>query len=182
MTASLRYRPPQAWLHWLSAILVFAGIALGLTMVDLPLSPQKLRWYSWHKWLGLTVFLFTLLRVGLRLGFQAPAPIAMPAWQRRAATVTHVLLYLFLLAIPVSGWLYSSASGVSVVYLGLLPLPDLVGPDKALAESLRLVHKTLNYTMFFLLAGHIAGAVKHQLVDRDSLIARMALWSSRKET
>lgn len=182
MTTVTRYSPPQAWLHWLSALLVFAGIALGLSMVDLPLSPQKLRWYSWHKWLGLTVFLFTLVRLSLRLGVGAPAPVAMPAWQRRTATVVHVLLYLFLLAIPMSGWLYSSASGVPVVYLGWLPLPDLVAPDKPLAESLRLVHKTLNYTMFILLTGHVAGALKHQFVDRDGLIGRMALRSPRPES
>ena len=97
----------------------------------------------------------------------------MPEWQRKAATVSHVLLYVFILIIPISGWLYSSASGVSVVYLKLVPLPDLVAPDKELAAQLKLLHKTLNFSLAGLVILHIAAAIKHQFVDRDGLLTRM---------
>jgi cytochrome b561 len=97
----------------------------------------------------------------------------MPEWQRRAAEVTHVLLYALLLAIPVSGWLYSSATGVQVVYLGLVPLPDLVPTNKALAGVLKETHVALNFTLFALVLVHTAAALKHHFVDRDPALTRM---------
>jgi cytochrome b561 len=97
----------------------------------------------------------------------------MPAWQRRVAVVTHGLLYALLVAIPISGWLYSSATGVQVVYLGLLPLPDAVPKDKALAVLLRGVHFTLNFTLLALVCVHAAAALKHHFVDRDAVLTRM---------
>jgi cytochrome b561 len=97
----------------------------------------------------------------------------MPEWQRRAAATTHVLLYALMLAIPLSGWLYSSATGVSVVYLGVLPLPDLVPKGKALAAILKVLHVTLNYTLLALVILHAGAALKHHFVDRDGVLARM---------
>ena len=91
----------------------------------------------------------------------------------RAAEVVHVLLYVLMFAIPVSGYLYSSATGVSVVYLGLVPLPNLIPKNKAVAEVLRQVHFTLNTTLAVVVMLHVAAALKHQLVDRDGLLARM---------
>jgi cytochrome b561 len=97
----------------------------------------------------------------------------MPDWQRRAAEVVQVLLYALLLVIPVSGWLYSSATGVQVVYLGLVPLPDLVPNDKALAGLLKGTHVALNFTLFALVFVHTAAAFKHHFVDRDPALMRM---------
>jgi cytochrome b561 len=161
-------------LHWLIALILLAGFSLGLYMHDLPLSPQKLKYYSWHKWIGITIFMLGLIRVGWRLTHRAPGlPSSMPQWQRKAATASHVLLYVLILIIPISGWLYSSASGVPVVYLKLVPLPDLVAPDKALAAQLKLLHKTLNFSLAALVFLHIAAAIKHQFADRDGLLTRM---------
>ena len=160
-------------LHWVTAALIVANLALGLSMVPLPFSPQKLKWYQWHKWIGVTVFLVTSLRLLWRLRHPPPTPAAMPLWQQKAATVAHALLYAFLLAIPISGWLYSSATGVQVVYLGLVPLPDLVPKDKALAAALKAVHVTLNFTMFAVVCLHAAAALKHHFVDHDAVLQRM---------
>jgi cytochrome b561 len=169
-----RYTRTAISLHWLIALIILAGFSLGLYMHDLPLSPQKLKYFSWHKWMGITVFLLAVVRVGWRLTHGAPAlPDGMPEWQRRAAAASHGLLYLLILVIPISGWLYSSASGVPVVYLGLIPLPDLVAPNKALAEQLKLLHQTLNFTLAALVILHTAAALKHQFVDHDGLLARM---------
>ena len=169
-----RYSFPAIVLHWSIAVLIIGGFSLGLSMVDLPLSPQKLKWYSWHKWTGITVFLLTVLRLMWRLGHPAPAlPQTTPRWQRRAAHVSHFLLYLLTLVIPISGWLHSSASGVPVVYLGLVPLPDLVAKNKDLAEVLKLVHKTLNFTLLGLFLAHAGAALKHHLMDRDDVLTRM---------
>jgi cytochrome b561 len=97
----------------------------------------------------------------------------MPEWQRRAAAVSHVLLYVLLLVIPISGWLYSSATGVQVVYLGLVPLPDLVPKDKALATVLQACHVGLNFTLLALVCLHAVAALLHHFVERDTVLRRM---------
>ena len=168
-----RYSGGAIALHWLTAVLIVGNLALGLSMVPLPIIPRKLQWYAWHKWIGITVFLLTCARLGSRWLRPAPSPVAMPDWQRRAAEVVQALLYVLLLAIPVSGWLYSSATGVQVVYLGLVPLPDLVPNDKALAGWLKTTHLTLNFTLFSLVFVHTAAALKHHFVDRDPALLRM---------
>jgi cytochrome b561 len=160
-------------LHWIAALLIVCNLALGVSMTDLSLSPLKIRLYGWHKWIGITVFLTAAARLAWRSGHRAPPAVAMPAWQRRAASATHAALYVLMLGIPLSGWIYSSATGVSVVYLGLVPLPDLVGKDKPLAAVLKAVHGTLNFTLLVLVCVHVATAVKHHLVDRDGVLPRM---------
>jgi len=170
---SERYDGVAMALHWATAALVVANLLLGLSMVPLPISPQKLQWYVWHKWVGITVFLFAWARLGWRWSHPVPPPVQMPDWQRRAAAVTHLLMYALLLTIPLSGWIYSSSTGVQVVYLGLVPLPDLVAKDKALAEILKALHLTLNFTLFALVCVHVGAALKHHFVDRDTVLSRM---------
>ena len=170
---SERYSGTAIALHWATAVLIVANLLLGLSMVALPISPQKLQWYIWHKWVGITVFLLTSARLGWRAVRPPPPPVAMPEWQRRAAAVSHLLLYILLLVTPISGWLYSSATGVQVVYLGVLPLPDLVPKDKALAGTLRATHVALNSVLFLLVCVHAAAAIKHHFVDRDTALSRI---------
>ncbi len=160
-------------LHWLAAALIVGNLTLGVSMVGLPLSPLKLRLFAWHKWIGITVFVVASVRLGWRHANPPPPPVAMPEWQRRAAAATHAALYLLMLAIPLSGWIYSSSTGVSVVYLGLVPLPDLVPKDKALAAVLKAVHVTLNVGLVALVVVHVGAALRHHLVDRDAVLPRM---------
>jgi len=170
----LRYTRTAIALHWLIFVLIACGFALAVYMVDLPLSPQKLKFFSWHKWIGVTVFMLALARVAWRIAHPAPAlPATVPAWQRHVAAVNLVALYVLILAIPPTGWLYSSATGVPTVYLGLVQLPDLLPKDKALAEQLKLVHVTLNFIMLTLVIIHAAAALKHHYVDRDDVLERM---------
>ena len=169
-----RYTTVAIFLHWLIALLIFAGWGLGIYMQELPLSPAKLRYYSWHKWMGVTVFILAMLRVSWLATHPAPRLSArLPRWQLQAARATHLALYLFMFIVPVSGWLMSSAKGVPTVYFGVLPLPDLLAKDKALGETLQEVHEALAYGLAFLVALHVAAALKHHFVDRDGLLARM---------
>lgn len=169
-----RYTPTAIALHWAIALLIFVAFPLGLYMTGLHLSPLKLRLYAYHKWIGVTVLLLTTLRLLWRAAHAPPQFVAgMPRWQSMAAHAAHDLLYLLALAVPVSGWLMSSALGVSVVWFGVLPLPDLVGKDKELGELLKIVHEGFNYTLLALVALHVAGALKHQFIDRDGTLARM---------
>ena len=173
MTAA-RYTNTAISLHWLTFVLIAGGFTLAVYMVDLPLSPAKLKYYAWHKWTGVTVFLLALARLAWRLTHRVPAlPAGMAAWQRRAAGATHVLLYALIVIIPVTGWLYSSAAGLPTVYFGILQLPDLFAKDKALAEVLKVIHVTLNYTMLTLVVIHVAAALQHHFGKRDDVLRRM---------
>jgi cytochrome b561 len=174
MPSTLRYTRTAIGLHWLVAVAIVATFSLGIYMHELPLSPDKLKLYSWHKWAGVSIFLLVLLRIVWRLLHRPPAPPAdMPIWQRHAAEGVHLLLYVLMVVIPLSGWLMSSAKGVPTVWFGVLPLPDLLGKDKALGDLLATVHKTLNLTMAGLVLAHAGAALKHHLIDRDEVLARM---------
>jgi cytochrome b561 len=169
-----RYTNTAVALHWLIFILVLSGFALALYMTGLKLSPQKLRYVSWHKWIGVTVFILALARLLWRLKHPAPAlPPGMPAWEQHVAGATHVLLYMLLIVIPISGWAMSSAFGVPTVYLGVVALPDLVAKDKDFAELLRSAHVFLNYTMLVLVILHAVAALRHHFLLRDDVLARM---------
>lgn len=173
---SPRYSLTAIALHWLIALLMLCGFCLGLYMTGLKFSPQKLVLYSYHKWIGVTVFTLAVLRLLWRLTHAAPAlPARMPAWQRHGAGATHALLYLLMLAIPLSGWLYSSSTGVPTVPFGVaaLQLPDLLARNKETADSLHFVHVSLNYSLALLVALHVAAAFKHQWLERDHLLDRM---------
>jgi cytochrome b561 len=174
MVAPARYSVPAIALHWVGALLIFCGFGLGLYMTGLPLSPAKLRYYGWHKWIGITAFVVTAARLAWRAGLRPPPwPATMPGWQQRAARLSHGLLYALMIAIPLSGWIYSSATGVSVVYLNLLPLPNLVPKDRELARWLLVVHQALNFTLAAAVVVHIGAALKHRWIDRDDVLARI---------
>jgi cytochrome b561 len=167
-------------LHWLTVALIATGFTLGKWMVELPVAPQTLRVYAYHKWIGLTVFLVTILRLAWRFAHPLPLPAGLPRWQRRGAAASHFSLYVLMLAIPISGWLFSSASGVQVIYLGLIALPNLVPKDDALAATLKSVHFALNFTLLALVLLHAGAALRHQFVQRDRVLARMLPPLSRR--
>lgn len=167
-------------LHWLMALMIIGLVPLGMYMHELPVSPQKLQLYSWHKWTGVTVFVLLLARVSWRLTHRPPAPPwQMSKVQQLASQVGHAALYLLMLTIPLSGWLMSSAKGYQTVWFGVLPIPDLLGKDKELGDTLAEVHEFLSWTMVVVLIGHTAAALKHHFIDRDDVLTRML--PSRKQ-
>jgi|SRR5690625_888350 len=178
MTAPLsqaRYHGVSRFLHWLVAVMILGMLVLGFYMVDLPLSPTKLQLYSWHKWAGVSIFLLVVLRLIWRLRHPAPPMVAQlsPA-MKKLAIAGHYGLYMLMLAIPLSGWLMSSAKGVPTVWFGVLPLPDLVPEHQALGELLLAVHVNLNLLMVAAILGHVAMALKHHFIDKDNTLRRMS--------
>ena len=163
-------------LHWTVAGLVIVLLAIGWIMTDLPASPMKLQVVNWHKWGGITVLALFFVRTLWRLTHRAPPPVPMPVWQRRAANAVHALLYVLLLVQPLSGWLFSSAAGRQVVYLNLIPLPNLIGRNPAAAALFKELHETCGAVLAAVVAVHVLAALKHHLVDRDDTLRRMLRW------
>jgi cytochrome b561 len=160
--------------HWLTVLLLIGSFSLGFYMTDLVLSPTKLRLYSYHKWIGVTVFMLVAIRLGWRLAVPPPRlPASMPGWEKRTAEATHRILYLLLLVTPLAGWLMSSAGGFQTVYLGVLPLPNLLAKNPPLGEALEAVHATLAWMLLGLVGLHVAAALKHHFIDRDDVLSRM---------
>ena len=170
----MKYSGSTIALHWIIFALVCCGWALGQYVSGLPFSPQKLRYISWHKWIGVTVFVFALGWLAWRI-FRPPPPLpaSISPWERRAAVVVYTLFYVLLLALPITGWLFSSATGVPTVWFGLVQLPDLLQRDKAVAAALRQIHESLNWTLLVLVIGHVSFALKHHFIDRNDVLARM---------
>lgn len=134
---SVQYTKTAKALHWIIAAMMLGLIGVGLYMHNLPISPWKLKLYSWHKWAGVSVFVLALIRILWRLIHMAPKlPSSMNAAQRLAAHLGHLALYGLMLAIPLSGWLMSSAKGIRTVWFGVIALPDLLSRDKVLAGQL----------------------------------------------
>ena len=181
--ASQRYTWTAISLHWLIAILIFIAFPLGLYMHDLPLSPYKLKLYSWHKWVGVTVLMLVILRVFWRTTHTPPTlPDSLPQWQKLASQIIHFLLYVLIIVVPISGWLMSSAKGVQTVWFGVLPIPDLLDKDKNLGNLLLVVHKSLNYGLLALVAIHTLAAIKHHFIDKDNILRRMLPFHSGEKS
>ena len=177
-TATSRYNTVSILLHWVLGVALIALFFVGLYMVDLPFSPQRLKLFNWHKWAGISLLALSGVRLAWRLTHPAPELpgkilAAMPSWQAKAHTATHGLLYLMFFVVPLIGWSYSSAAGFPIVLFGQIPLPDLIGPDKALAALIKPWHQISALALAGLVLLHVAAALKHQWIDRDGLINRM---------
>jgi cytochrome b561 len=162
------------FLHWTIAILVIGMLVGGEVMSDMKMSPDKFKIYALHKSTGITILTLMLLRFAWR-GFD-PRPKDVPGMSPTVAFLAHSvhkLLYLALIAMPISGWVYNSASNFPLQWFGLFQLPAIVAPDPSLMEFAHDVHETLAWLIILLLAAHIAGALKHHFIDRDDTLRRM---------
>ena len=180
-TAPRRYTRTAMLLHWVLGFALIGLFGVGIYMTGLPFSPQRLKLYNWHKWAGVTILVLSALRLLWRATHRPPAlpsamADAMPGWQKLAHHGTHGLLYTLFFAVPLIGWAYSSAAGFPIVFLGLWQLPDFVPVSKELAEAIKPWHQITAFAMAGLVLLHVAAALKHHLIDRDGLLARMRPW------
>lgn len=161
-------------LHWGIAILILAQIVLGLVAIGWRLSPTKLNLFIWHKSLG--ILLLTLIAARLAWRFANPTPRLpdhTPGWERIAAHASHALLYICMLALPLTGWIINSAANVPLKVFWLFPLPAITAPDKALADVMKLVHLGLVIALAVILVVHIGAALRHHFVKRTDILVRM---------
>ncbi len=170
-----RYSRIAIAFHWLIALMILGAFSMGLIMADMPgITPTKLRYFSWHKWAGVTILGLATLRLLWRLYHTPPAyPANMPDWQSKSAHALHGLLYVLMFAVPLSGYFYTLAAGVPVVYFGLFQLPVLIEPNPELKPILKGLHFWLNMALAGCVAAHVGAALKHLLIDRDGIMQRM---------
>lgn len=160
--------------HWLIAVMILALLPIGLFMGGMENSPFKFQVFAMHKSFGLLVFFLGLLRLVWRL-FISPVPDHMENhkhWEVMLARAAHFWLYVCIIGMPLSGWLMSSAGEYPVPFFGI-PMPALMGKDENLGHLFKETHEILGYTLMFILALHIAGALKHHIMDGDETLQRM---------
>ncbi|KRG70162.1 cytochrome b [Pseudoxanthomonas dokdonensis] len=172
---------PDRWgsisktLHWLVVVLILCLGIVGLTMGELPKTPKYFWVYTAHKSFGITVLTLMIVRVFWRLYAGTPRDLpTTPRWQERIAHLTHLALYAMALIMPISGWLYDSASGLRPFKLfGLFNMPKLVQPDQAIRHFAHFVHEWGFWTLIALVAAHAGAAFYHHLFLHDATLTRM---------
>ncbi|MFN3837651.1 MAG: cytochrome b [Brevundimonas sp.] len=169
-----RYSTVSLLLHWGIALAVLIQVLL-ITAHENTEGPMSSQFVMLHKSLGLSILVLTLARIGWRLAHPAIAlPSDLPRWQRLAARATHVLFYLALILIPMTGWLASSAGGRAIQWFGLFEWPLLpISGGREVARGFMAVHGLAVKGLYVLIALHVLAALKHQFIDRDNVLHRM---------
>ena len=160
-------------LHWVMAIIIIGLLCLGLYMTGLPTSPQKIKFYGWHKEFGALVFMLAALRILWYVANIKPSLSMLNTLERFGARAAHWALYGFMFALPLTGWLMSSASGFPVSFFGLFILPDLIAPNDEARHLFAQIHEWLAYGLIAIIILHVLAALKHYLIDRDDILQRM---------
>ncbi|HEU0117395.1 MAG TPA: cytochrome b [Alphaproteobacteria bacterium] len=182
MPSATSYNSVAKTFHWLIAALIVAMLLIGYFMTTMGNSPLKFSLFQWHKSIGITILLLSLGRLGWRFTYTAPAlPKAMPQWEKLAARGAHILFYVLIIGMPLTGWVMVSASPMNIptILYGIIPWPHLpVIPTLENKKEIGHAASAVHYYAAWLLAGllvlHAGAAWKHHLFDRDDVLLRMA--------
>jgi len=171
------YTPAAKLLHWLVAGMIVLQFVLA-KMADVASGDgsavRELALLANHKSVGITILALAIVRLVWRQkNPPPPLPATMPQWQITASHLSHWSLYALLFAMPVTGWLMSSASAYSVSWFNLIQLPDLVAPNPAAKEVFEETHETLAKLLILVAAVHVGAAIKHALFNKDGVLQRM---------
>ena len=169
-----RYTVVAQSLHWIIAALIATQFTLAWMADDLPIGLHKLALLARHKSFGMTLLMLGLLRLAWRL-FNSPPPLpeGMSKTERFLARATHIIFYVLLFAMPLTGWLMSSAKNYSVSWFGLFTWPDLIGPNDRSFEVLKQTHEMLSNVLFAIVILHVLAALKHHFWNKDDVLKRM---------
>ena len=160
-------------LHWIIVLLIINQWVIAERADDLT-GFQKFTALNWHKWFGMTIFMLAIVRLVWRLANPVPDLTAETRpWERVLAKISHALLYTLIFAMPLTGWLMSSAKAYGVSWFNLFQFPDLVGKDERLYELMHETHEVLFGVLVATALLHAAGALKHHFVDRNDVLRRM---------
>jgi cytochrome b561 len=159
-------------LHWIVAILIIGLLAEGLYMVSLPINLEKLKLYGWHKEFGFLVLFLAIFRIIWRLSNQMPE-LELPWLEKLAARSMHWAFYIFMFAMPITGWLITSSAALPASFFGLFTLPNLVAANEHNRLLFQWVHEWLAYALIAAIALHTAAALKHHFINKDDILRRM---------
>src|SRR6202521_6174634 len=173
-SSPMRYGAAAQAFHWVIAALIVVQFVLANLADDLPIRAHKLALLARHKSFGMTVLMLWMLRLLWRLKNPSPAlPDHMSRLERKLARATHIAFYVLLFAMPMTGWLMSSAKSYSVSWFGLFTWPNLIGKNEAAFDFLRSTHDTLSGVLFGIAVLHILAALKHHFWNKDDVLLRM---------
>ncbi|KTD50469.1 cytochrome b561 transmembrane protein [Legionella quinlivanii] len=159
-------------LHWIMAVLIIGLLVIGIYMVELPISLQKLKLYGWHKEYGLLALALVVVRLCWRIINISPE-LSLPRYEIIAARIVHWAFYGFMFAMPITGWLITSAAGLPASFFGLFTLPNLIAPNEEQRQLYELVHEWLGYGLIVTILLHASAALKHHFINRDNVLRRM---------
>lgn len=160
-------------LHWIMAILLIGLLILGLYMTSLPIGKLKIKLYGWHKEFGMLVLMLVMLRFGWRITNINPSLANLPWWERMGAKSVHWAFYVLMFAMPISGWLVTSAAGFPVSFFGWFVIPNLIGPSEEMRSFFSEIHEWLAYGLIAIIFLHTGAALKHHFIDKDDILRRM---------
>lgn len=167
-----RYSPVARALHWIMAILILFNLFLGFAHDALP---REWKVMPVHKSIGLTVLALTVARILWRFTRRAPPlPAGMPAWERGTAHLTHFAFYAFMLIVPLSGWIMTSAGDRPLNWFFLFDVPKFaVAKGDAIVGISGEAHELLAFAWAALLILHALAAVRHHVILKDGVLRRM---------
>ena len=170
-----RWSPASILLHWASAVVIVALLAVGWSMSRLFDSATRFDLYQLHKSLGVLALALYLARLAARRLAKAPPPFPGPAWEMRAAHWTHFTLYALTGGAILAGWIAASSAPLPIptIVFGLFPWPDIAPRDPTVFALASLAHAWAAYGLAGLVALHAGAALKHALWDRDGALRRM---------
>jgi cytochrome b561 len=173
-SAPTRYSAVAQGFHWLIAALIVVQFTLGWTAQFLPLGARKVDRLDWHKSFGMTILMLAGLRLLWRLFNRPPElPVGMSTIEKRLARATHILFYVLLFVMPLTGWVMSSAKNFSVSWFHQFTWPNLIEPNEPAFNLLRTTHDTLSWLLFALALLHVLAALKHHFWNKDDVLKRM---------
>jgi len=174
-SSKARYTRAAVVFHWLLAVLVFTMIGLGLYMTDIPKgSPDRAFYFNLHKSIGVTTALLVIARLWWRAKNPPPSlPTSMAGWEIQAARVSHALLYMCLIVMPLSGFAATQFTKYGVKYFNLFKIPPMGSENKVAYDLLQGIHGVTATLLIALVIVHVLAALKHLLVDRDGVFQRM---------
>jgi cytochrome b561 len=177
-----RWGHVSQFLHWLIVVLLIVQVTLANIADDLPVGLKKLAMLARHKSVGITILGLAVLRLSWRWLNPTPAlPDTLKPYERVLANLTHAGLYILLFAMPLSGWIMSSARGFPVSWFGFIQLPDLVTKNKALYDAMLETHETLAWALYVIVAVHVLAALKHHFMLKDNVLKRMLPFTKTPE-
>lgn len=173
MQSNTAYGSVAKFFHWLVVALLIAQYAIGSIMPHIGRKTQDEGWVHWHFLVGAVILLVIVLRFAWRLVTPTPAPAANSPWERKLALFTHWMLYILVFVLTVLGWAAANARGWTVMLFGIMPLPQIAPNGSAWGHEAGDIHNILIYVLLGFIALHLAGALKHQLMDGDNILKRM---------